>query len=180
MTTAPAAELDGLFQHELQAVNDDVRRKAALSAFQKLRPGSGVSIEQFLSGLQRHSELWAVVGTLGIVDFAEMLLGKRAPGASVGSGPAAPRKSRTRVSDAQKTSLKSAILWVLESHEEGMSRTELAETVIAAGLRPNGIERDDVPEKIRQPLHELIAEGKLHTVGQKRLMRYMFGSKKGK
>lgn len=179
MTTAPAAELDGLFQHELRAVNDDVRRKAALSAFQKLRPGSGVSIDQFLTGLQRHQELWAVVGTLGIVDFAEMLLGnKRAP--SAGPSSAAPRKSRTRVSDAQKTSLKSAILWVLESHEEGMSRTELAETVIAAGLRPNGIERDDVPEKIRQPLHELIAEGKLHTVGQKRLMRYMFGAKKGK
>lgn len=178
MTTAPAAELDGLFQHELQAVNDDVRRKAALSAFQKLRPSSSVTIEQFLASLQRHQELWAAVSSLGIVDFAEMILGKRQSSGS--SSEAAPTRTRTRVSDAQKTSLKSAILWVLESHEEGMSRTELAETIIAAGLRPNGIERDEVAEKIRQPLHELIGEGKLHTVGEKRLMRYLFGSKKGK
>ena len=60
MTTAPAAELDGLFQHELRAVNDDVRRKAALSAFQKLRPGSGVSIDSLTTGY--YSRLaWRVV-----------------------------------------------------------------------------------------------------------------------
>lgn len=169
MTTAPVNDLNSRFQNELQAVNEDVRRKAALAAFHKLRPSNRVTVEQFLGGLHTHKEMWVVVGSLGIVEFAEALAGHHVP------APSETRRRRTRINDGQKSSLKAAILRMLEGHAAGMNRIEVTAAIIAGGLAPQGIERAALPEKVRQPLHELVAEGKLHTVGEKRLMKYVMG-----
>lgn len=176
MTTAPTSELDGLFQRELESVNDDVRRKAALAAFKKLLPNNRVTVEQFFSGLQRHKDIWSAVASLGITDFAAVLVGRR----EAQSGPAETGKRRTRLSDEQKGSLKNAILLVLEGSGGGKSRTEITAAIDAAGLSPADIARPDLAEKLRQPLHELLAENKLHTVGEKRLMKYILGGKRGR
>jgi hypothetical protein len=176
MTTAPTSELDGLFQRELESVNDDVRRKAALAAFKKLLPNNRVTVEQFFSGLQRHKDIWTAVASLGVADFASILAGRRE--ATGGDEPVSRR--RTRLSDEQKSSLKNAILLVLEGSGGGKSRTEITAAIDAAGLSPADIARPDLAEKLRQPLHELLGENKLHTVGEKRLMKYILGGKRGR
>jgi hypothetical protein len=177
MTTAPNSELDGLFQRELESVHDDVRRKAALAAFKKLLPNNRVTVEEFFTGLQRHKDIWAAVATLGINDFAAAIAGRRE---AMISSAAEPSRRRTRLSDDQKGSLKNAILLVLEGSSGGKSRTEITAAIDAAGLSPADIARPDLAEKLRQPLHELIAENKLHTVGEKRLMKYILGGKRGR
>lgn len=173
--TAPIVELDGLFQSELQTVNEDIRRKAALSAFEKLRPSNRVTLEQFLSGLQRHKDIWAAVSTLGIVDFASALIGRQDAVA-----PTKATRRRTRLNDEQKSGLKNAILLVLEGQAGGKNRSELTAAIAAAGLAPAGIESTELAEKLRQPLQELVATNKLHTVGEKRLMKYVLGGKRGR
>lgn len=175
MSTAPTNELDNLFQNELQSINDDVRRKAALDAFRKLRPGNRVSIEEFLSSLQRHREMWAAVSTLNIVDFAEALAGRREVFLS-----AKPQTRRTRLSNNQKDELKDTILLVLSNYSAGRNRTEVAAAIIAGGLNHTDIDASELAEKLRQPLRDLVTEGKLHTVGEKRLMKYVSGGKHGK
>src|SRR5690349_6727248 len=102
MSTTSTNDLDSLFERELQTVNDDVRKKAAFAAFEKLRPSNSITVEQFLAGLERHKDMWAVVSTLRITDFAEALVGKRAPSAA--STPAPQERYRTRINDDQKNS----------------------------------------------------------------------------
>jgi hypothetical protein len=176
MTTAPTSELDGLFQRELESVHDDVRKKAALAAFKKLLPNNRVTVEQFFSGLQRHKDIWTAVATLGVTEFAAIIAGRR----EVAPSAVEPSKRRTRLSDDQKGSLKNAILLVLEGSSGGKSRTEITAAIDAAGLSPADIARPDLAEKLRQPLHELLGENKLHTVGEKRLMKYILGGKRGR
>lgn len=173
MTTAPTVDLSNHFLQELQTVNEDVRRLAALATFYRLRPSNSVTVEQFISELQGHQELWSAVRSLGIVEFAEALAGHHAP---IATKP----QRRPRLTEEQKISLAATILRVLAGHPPGMSRTELTTAIITTGLTPVGIKRTDLPIKVRQPLHELLAAGKLHTVGEKRLMKYVLGSREMK
>jgi len=174
MSTTPSNELDSLFQSELASVNEDVRNKAALAAFRKLHPGNRTTVEEFLSSLQRHKEMWAAVSGLGIVDFAESVLGRKK-----GTAAAAPEtaRRRTRINDEQKQSLRGAILRVLDGQGGGMSRVEISAAIIDGGLTTTGIDHNDLAEKLRQPLHELVSEGKVHTVGERRAMKYLTGKK---
>lgn len=174
MTASPALELDSFFMRELQTVNEDVRRVAALATFHRLRPSNDITVEEFLTSLQAHEELWAVVSSLGIVEFAQALTGGGG-GSSAGPGTASEPGRRTRLTESQKGGLKEAIAQVLAAHPSGMSRTEVTAAVIAAGLVPAGIEQGDLQIKVRQPLHELVAAGQIHTVGEKRLMKYLAG-----
>ena len=41
-----------------------------------------------------------------------------------------------------------------------------------------GVRRDELADKLRQPLGELVADKKIHTNGEKRLMKYYAGAKK--
>lgn len=177
MTPSPEAGIDSLFQSELASVNEDIRRKAALAAFKKLRPTSRVTVGQFLSGLQQHKEMWAAIATLSIVEFAESLLGRK-QSAAAESTPS--NKKRTRLSEGQKSGLKSATLRVLEGKAGGLSRMEVSAAIVTGNLVPEGIDRAELADKLRQPLQELVVEKKLHTVGEKRLMKYLAGGKKGK
>lgn len=169
MTASPALELDTFFLRELQTVKEDVRRLAALATFNRLRPSNDITVEQFLASLQAHEELWTVVGSLGIVEFAQGLADR----------PAAPRATepqrRSRLTEDQKVSLKAAIVRVLGGHPDGMTRTEAIAAIVSSGLTPAGLRLADLPIKVRQPLHELVAEGAIHTIGKKRLMKYLAG-----
>lgn len=169
MTKAPTTDLDERFDHELAAAHEDVRSQAALAAFRRLHPTNDITVAQFLDQLQGHKDMWAVVRTLGIADFAAALA--QPPASS--AGEAKPR--RTRLNDEQKSSLKQVIVRVLKSHGGGMNRNEITAVLVDEGLVPLGLDPDVLGDKVRQPLHELIAEGTLHTVGEKRLMRYMVG-----
>ena len=101
-STAASSDLNNLFERELHAVNEDVRRKAALATLRNLRPTNRVTVQQFVTSAQAHRDIWAVVSTLGVVDFAEALLGQKAsPHADTHAA-----NKRTRLSEDQKNGLK--------------------------------------------------------------------------
>jgi hypothetical protein len=166
-------ELDSLFEQELRAQNEDLRRMAALATFNKLHPSNRVTVEQFLNGLKQNKDIWAVVATLGVVDFAESLLGNRS-GATKATKEGRPGK-RTRLTDSQKTALKGAITAVLGANKDGLNRNDIARAISAEQLSSIGIERGELANKLRQPLAELVGDNKIHTVGEKRLMKYLAG-----
>jgi hypothetical protein len=85
---------------------------------------------------------------------------------------------RTRISEAQKNSLKGAIVCVLGNHKDGLSRTDIAGQIGEDVLATIGVKRDELADKLRKPLGELVDDNKIHTVGEKRLMRYHSGVKK--
>lgn len=170
MSTTATTDLNRLFESELQSIHEDVRRQAALRALRSMRPSNRVTVEEFFAACQKHKDIAAVVGSLGVSDFAAMLLGRPSV-----AEPLATTGKRTRLSDAQKAELKGVALRLLETNRAGLSRTELAALVRHEGRIPHGVAEAELPEKLRIPLAELLTEGKAHTVGAKRLMKYLPG-----
>lgn len=170
------ADVEGIFQRELQAINEDVRRKAALSTLNNLKLNNRVTVEQFVSSVQRHKDVWSVVASMGIIDLAMALTGRSTAAPEKAAAP----KTRTRLSDDQKAGLKGVALRLLESHKAGLSRTELAAVIRDEQLKPAGIADEELADKLRIPLAELVGENKIHTVGEKRLMKYVPGGTKKK
>ena len=68
--------------------------------------------------------------------------------------------------------------YLLGQHKDGLSRTEIAGQIGDDVLATIGVKRDELAAKLRQPLGELVGDKKLHTVGEKRLMKYHAGEKK--
>ncbi|MCS6912481.1 MAG: hypothetical protein NZ890_04500 [Myxococcota bacterium] len=176
---AQQLEIGTLYEQELRALNEDLRRQAALSMFSKLQPSNKISVEQFIESLRQHKEVWSVVSTMGIVDFADCINDGRRLRELARSrlAPAEPAHEgrRTRLSEQQKQALKVIIQRVLAEHREGLNRNEIAGQISleqAAGL---GIDRAEMANKLRQPLAELVSDGKIHTVGEKRLLKYLPG-----
>lgn len=177
-TDGPLLDVTALFEQELQASHEDMRRQAALQMFAKLRPSNRVTVEQFLEGLRQHRDVWAVVSTMGVLDFASSLMGRseavpQTPGKATGK----PGK-RTRLSDSQKNALMGVIVNVLAGIKDGLTRTQIAKYTNDDLLGNVGVKREELAAKLRQPLVELVAAGKIHTVGEKRLMRYYAGAQK--
>src|SRR5579871_6033769 len=100
-STPATLELDSLFEQELRVQNEDLRRQAALRTFYKLHPNNRMSVEQFINSVKQNKDIWSAVSTLGILDFAEAVLGHR-PGATKASRSDAKPHKRTRLSEAQK------------------------------------------------------------------------------
>lgn len=173
-STAASSDLNNLFEQELHAVNEDVRRKAALATLRNLRPSNRITVRQFLTSAQAHRDIWAVVSTLGVVDFADALLGQKA--SLLIDAPATSK--RTRLSEDQKNGLKTICLRLLEANRDGLSRSELAAQIQSQGLKPLVLTDDELVEELRTPLAELLSGTKIHTVGEKRLMKYFFGGKR--
>ncbi len=168
-------DISSLFEQELQARNEDLRREAATRMFEKLHPSNRVTVEQFLAGIQQHKDVWAAVSTMGILDFAATLAGERRESEPTGKAKAKPAR-RTRLSDSQKNSLKGLIVNVLSGIKDGLNRREIASNTNEELLGNIGVVRTELMDKLRQPLHELLSDGKIHTVGEKRLMRYYVGA----
>ena len=68
---------------------------------------------------------------------------------------------------------------MLGQHNDGQSRTEIAGQIGDDELATIGVKRDELADKPLQPLGELVGEKKLHTVGEKRLMKPCRGEKAG-
>lgn len=170
-------DVTSLFEQELRASHEDLRRQAASQMFAKLHPNNRVTVEQFLEGLRQHKEVWAVVSTMGVLDFASSLTGRS------GAAPPTPDRAtgkpgkRTRLSEAQKNALKGVIVNVLAGIKDGLTRAQIAKYTNEDLLGNVGVNREELADKLRQPLVELVADGKIHTVGEKRLMRYYAGAK---
>lgn len=172
---AVTLDIAALFEQELQNRNEDLRREAALRMFQKLHPTNKTTVDGLLEGLKRQPDVWSVVSTMGVVDFAESLLGHSAED---DKGEPAPVVRRTRLTDGQKSSLKGIIIGVLADTPSGLSRTEISSNINNELLANVGVDRDELANKLRQPLIELLADNKIHTIGEKRLMKYINGPKK--
>jgi len=166
-----AHDLEQLFHQELKTQDEELRRSAALSTLHRLRLSNRITVEQFLNDIQRHPDLWAVASSMGILDLAAIL-----SGSGIAAAPKAEAARRSRLTEDAKGALKLAVVRVLTGHPEGMNRADCARAILEQGLMPASVERADLPEKLRQPLTELVEEGRLHTTGQKRLMRYRSGN----
>ncbi len=169
-------DVTSLFEHELQSRAEDLYREAALAMLQKLNPSNRVTVVEFLSALEQHKDVWSAVARMGVLEFASTLMGGRAGEAEETEEDAAPRAKRTRLTDSQKNSLKGIVVGLLSGSKDGMSRTDLAGQISNDLLSTVGVSREELADKLRQPLHELVAEKKIHTVGEKRLMRYHAGA----
>ncbi len=66
---------------------------------------------------------------------------------------------------------------MLGNRKDGLNRTDIAGQIGDDVLVTIGVKRDELANKLRQPLGELVDENKIHTVGEKRLMRYHAGPK---
>jgi hypothetical protein len=165
-------DINSMFENELKARNEDLRRQAAESMFHKLHPSNKVSVEQFIAGIKQHRDVWAVVSTMGIVDFADAILGGKTGNPAVPGGKLA---RRTRLNEKQKNSIKAIIQKLLEDSKDGLSRSEIAKCIPSDPLAAIGVNLDELANKLRQPLSELLSDGKIHTVGEKRLMKYWAG-----
>ena len=128
-----------------------------------------------LDTLQQHKDVWTVVLGMSVVRFASILSG--GPRVESAAQTRVPAK-RTRISDVKKNSIKGAIVSVLGQHKDGLSRTEIVGQTGDDVLATIGVKRDDLAAKLRQPLVQLVGDKKLHTVGEKRLMKYHAGAKK--
>lgn len=170
-------EIGSLYEQELQALNEDLRRQAAVSMFQKLQPTNRTTVEQFLQNLRLHKDVWTTVATMGIVDFADAINDGRKLRDMLRQRHTEPRQEgkRTRLNDPQKQALKGIVLRVLQDAKEGMSRNDIAKHVSSDQIIAVGVNRQELANKLRQPLSELVREGKIHTIGEKRLMRYLAG-----
>ncbi len=169
-------DISALFEQELKARNEDLRRQAALSMLPKLRPSARVTMAEFLDSLQQHREVWSAVLEMPAVEFGALIAGGGSR-TEAAKAPAEPTK-RTRISDAQKNSLKGAIVSVLGNHKDGLSRTDIAGQIGDDVLATIGVKRGELANKLRQPLGELVGDNNIHSVGEKRLMRYHAGAKK--
>lgn len=77
-------DVNALFEQELQSRADDLYREAAIAMLSKLRPSNHITVAEFLDGLTPHPDVWSVVSTMGVGEFAAALLG-RTVGDSTGS-----------------------------------------------------------------------------------------------
>ncbi len=168
-------DISSLFEQEFQARNEDLRRQAALSTLSKLRPSALVTMAEFLDKLQQHKDVWTAVLDMSVVEFASNLAGRPH---SEAVAETKSKTKRTRISDAQKNSLKGAIVSVLGNHHDGLNRANVAAQITDDVLATIGVRRDELADKLRQPLGELVADQKIHTFGEKRLMKYHAGAKK--
>ena len=166
-------DIGSLFEQELQARNEDLRRQAAQTMFYKLHPSNNISVEQFITDVKQHRDVWAIVSTMGIVDFADAIAGGRTGGAVP---PSDQPSRRTRLNETQKNAIKAAIRKLLDDSKDGLSRSEIAQCIPGDRLSTIGVSVDELANKLRQPLGELVSEGLIHTVGEKRLMKYWAGS----
>ena len=115
---------------------------------------------------------------MGILDFASSLTGGGSTSEPTSGKATGKPGKRTRLSEAQKNSLKGLVVNVLSGIKDGLSRTEIANNTNDELLGNIGVRREELADKLRQPLGELVADGKIHTIGEKRLMRYHAGPKK--
>lgn len=166
-------DIGSLFEQELQARNEDLRRQAAQTMFYKLHPSNNISVEQFIADIKQHRDVWAIVSTMGIVDFADAIAGGK-PGSA--AAPDDPPSRRTRLNETQKNAIKAAIRKLLDDSKDGLSRSEIAQCIPTDKLSTIGVSVDELASKLRQPLGELVSEGAIHTIGEKRLMKYWAGS----
>jgi hypothetical protein len=162
-------DITALFEQELKARNEDLHRRAVLSMLPKLRPSQRMSMAEFLDSLQQHREVWSAVLEMFAVDFAIPING----GPRMEPAKTAPEQAkRTRISDVQKNSLKGTIVNVLGNHKDGLRRTDIAGQMGDDVLATIGVKLNELASKLRQPLGELVDDHKIHTIGEKRLMRY--------
>jgi hypothetical protein len=161
-----------LFELELQARNADLRRQAALALIPKLRVSARLTMAELLDSLQQRREVWSAVLEMSAVEFASLIAG--GPQAEAHQSRS-EQTQRTRISDAQKLSLKGAIIGVLSAHPHGLSRAAIAGQMGDDVLATIGVKREELAAKLRQPLGELVANRKILTIGEKRLMRYLAG-----
>jgi len=166
----PSSELESLFHQELRTQDEELRRSAALATLHRLRLSNRITVEQFFNDLERHPDLWAVASQMGILDLAAIVRGSGV------EEDVEPQRRRTRLSEEAKNALKLAVVRVLTGHAEGLSRAACARAIYEQGLMPESVVHADLIEKLRQPLAELVHDGKVHTIGEKRLMRYLTGS----
>lgn len=161
--------MPALYSEELQTLHEDISRKAALAVLERIRFSNSTSLGDFLAEMKQRKDLWAVLNTVGIVDFAMAICG-----VMPGEERDADGEPRTRISEAQKQGLKNLVLKVLTATNEGLNRKDISARFGDNDLEALGLQRNDkLPDKLRQPLLELVRESRIRSEGEKRLLVYL-------
>ena len=93
---------------------------------------------------------------------------RKSPGSPIGSSSwTSPRIARTY-----------SVISVLPAKLRHFSDKKASEMCIRDRLSTVGVDRAELANKLRQPLGELVGDNKIHTIGEKRLMKYHSGPKK--
>lgn len=173
-TIHPGSDIQALYQQEMNMLEQGVRKQAAQNLFLKLRPSNRILVSEFIEQLQNNSDVWHTVSRMGIVEFAQGILGE-----TPSDGPktrTASKQARTRLSMQQKSLLSDEILKVLKVTPQGLSRHEISNQIGNPFATLAGIDPQELEAKLRQPLLELLQEKTISSVGQKRSLRYLLST----
>jgi len=169
-------KVDALYEEERNALNQELGRKAALSMLCRMRFGNQLTVGSFMTQMQEHKDVWGALSGIGVMDFARAVMGGNAaviPGPTAANEDEGEVIGRTRLTDAQKEQLKELIMEVMEPAEEGIGRRTIAERMGEEQVAQLGIAQQQLAAKLKQPLAELVKEGRLATDGERRLMVYV-------
>ena len=89
-------DISALFEQELKARNEDLRRQGALSMLPKLRPAALVTMAEFFDSLQQHREVWSAVLEMPAVEFGALIAENYPLYTSKNSFQPRPKRSRSR------------------------------------------------------------------------------------
>lgn len=162
------SQMPALFSEELQTLQEDISRRAALAVLDRIRFTNATTLGDFLAEMKQRKDLWAVLTTVGVVDFAKAICGV-VPGQAEDVV-----EPRTRISESQKQGLKDLVLKTLQTANVGLNRKDLAARFSDNELDQLGLPRNDkLADKLRQPLLELLREKSIRSEGEKRLLVYL-------
>ena len=181
-------EIDQLFAQEVRTHQETIRRQAVLAVLARRQVTENMTVQEFMSGLRDSKDVWTVVANMGIVPFADCLGNAqrlreenarlRAENDQLrhhtAGSPA--MRVRTRLSNVQKEILKKEIVRLLQEHDDGLARLEVAALLPDTCLAQLRLSRRALPSKLRIPFLELLQDGRMVTHGEKRFMRYFLSA----
>ena len=113
------------------------------------------------------------MSTMGIDDFVETIGGKSVRRKSKPGKE--PQPSAPPVGSAEELAQRHHHQRALECQRWPEPWQEIADNINNELLANVGVDRAELANKLRQPLGELVADNKIHTIGEKRPMKYHNG-----
>lgn len=167
-----ALDLSSAYYQEYEKIKFNLQQEAALRVFRNIEVDKEMTIQEVFQSLTNSAELWGGIGGMTAYEFSRILLGIdkiKAPLPVEGEH----KKHRNKLSSQQITEFKQLIVEALRGKKQGIPRIKLVQEFNRATLKELGISLHQINIKIRRPLAELVRDGVLHKVGEKKGLRYI-------
>lgn len=168
-----ALDLSSAYYQEYEKIKINLQQEAALRVFRNIEVDKEMTIQEVFQSLTNSAELWGGIGGITAYEFSRILLGidKTKPIPPVEEGE--QKKHRNKLSSQQITEFKQLIVEALRGKKQGIPRIKLVQEFNRTTLKELGISLHQINMKIRRPLGELVRDGVLHKVGEKKGLRYI-------